>query len=236
MARKDSAKAGGQHRGFNDIAGFVFLGVGLLLLLAQLSFDRNDVRSNAVPPNPTIHNWIGPAGAYTADKLFFLFGAAGFALPIFFFAFGLANLVEFLAYLRRRKIWATVLFLSLLGFFDVYSATFERLRYNINASSAGGWIGNVMNNLVFGHFGKPGATIIFVTAYFVSLVFLTNFRLVDWARAAWGSFRRKQQQEPEEWTPEEKALARKAKDLEKQAKMLQEEAGKSGLGADLKPV
>lgn len=236
MARKDAAKAGGQQRGFNDIAGFVFLGVGLLLLLAQLSFDRNDVRSNAVPPNPTIHNWIGPAGAYTADKLFFLFGAAAFALPIFFFAFGLANLVEFLAYLRRRKIWAAVLFLSLLGFFDLYSGTFETLRYNINASSAGGWIGNLMNNLVFGHFGKPGATIIFFTAYFVSLVFLTNFRLGDWARAAWRILRRTRQEEPPDWTPEEKALARKAKELEKQAKMLQEESGKSGLGADLKPV
>lgn len=240
MARKDAAKAGGllreQHRGFNDIAGFVFIGIALLLLLAQVSFDRNDVRSNAVPPNATIHNWIGPAGAYAADKLFFLFGAGAFALPIFLFAFGLANLVEFLGYLRRRKTWSAVLFLSLLGFFDIYSASFETLRRNINASSAGGWIGNVMNNLVFGHFGKPGATIIFVTAYFVSLVFLTNFRLGEWARAAWTNFRTRKEREPAEWTPEEKALARKARDLEKQAKMLQDEASKSGLGADLKPV
>jgi S-DNA-T family DNA segregation ATPase FtsK/SpoIIIE len=230
MARKDQAG----HRGFNDIAGFVFLGAGLLLLLAQLSFDRNDVRSNAVPPNPTIHNWIGPAGAYTANVLFFLFGAGAFAVPIFFFAFGLANLVEFLAYIRRRKVWATILFFSLLGLFDVYSTSFETLRHNINSAWAGGLLGHVMNDWIFGHFGKPGATIIFVTAYLVSLVFLTNFRLGDWARAAWTSFRRKK--EPEEWTPEEKALARKARDLEAQAKKLEAERERSGLGADLKPV
>jgi S-DNA-T family DNA segregation ATPase FtsK/SpoIIIE len=236
MARKETAKAGGQHRGFNDIAGFVFLGVGLLLLLAQLSFDPKDVPSNAVPANPTTHNWIGPVGAYTADKLFFLFGAAAFALPIFCFAFGLANMVELLAYLRRRKIWTTVLFLSLLGFFDMYSGTFETLSKNINSSErAGGTLGFVMNNLLFDKFGKPGATIIFIVAYVISLVFLTNFRLGEWARAAWTALRKKKQAQPEEWTAEEKALARKARELEKQAKMLQEEA-KSGIGADLKPV
>src|SRR5688500_5513247 len=102
MARKDSAKAG-SHRGFNDIAGFVFIGVALLLILAQVSFDRNDVAKNAVPPNPTVHNWIGPAGAHTANALFFLFGAAAFTVPIFLLAYGLSHLVEILGYLRRRK-------------------------------------------------------------------------------------------------------------------------------------
>jgi DNA segregation ATPase FtsK/SpoIIIE, S-DNA-T family len=237
MARKDSAKAG-SHRGFNDIAGFVFIGVALLLMLAQISFDPNDVAKNRVPPNPTVHNWIGPAGAHTAHALFFMFGAAAFAIPIFLFAYGLSNLVEVLGYLRRRKIWATILFLSLLGFFDIYSNSFETLRQNINAHRAGGLIGSTLNKLFFGHFGKPGATIIFVTAYFVSLVFLTNFRLGDWARAAWINFRTKKRVEEEDWTPQEKALAKKARDLEKQAKKLQDETERerSGLGADLKPV
>src|SRR5687767_2398527 len=162
MARKDSAKAG-SHRGFNDIAGFVFIGVALLLMLAQFSFDPNDVARNRVPPNPTVHNWIGSAGAYTANGLFFMFGAAAFAIPIFFVAYGLSNLVEVLGYLRRRKVWALILFVSLLGFFDVYSSSFEILRKNINAHRAGGLIGSTLNKILFGHFGTPGATIIFVT-------------------------------------------------------------------------
>jgi DNA segregation ATPase FtsK/SpoIIIE, S-DNA-T family len=237
MARKDSAKAG-SHRGFNDIAGFVFIGVALLLMLAQFSFDPNDVAKNRVPPNPTVHNWIGSAGAYTANALFFMFGAAAFAIPIFFVAYGLSNLVEVLGYLRRRKIWALILFVSLLGFFDIWSSKFETLRLNINAPQAGGLIGSTLNKLLFGHFGTPGATIIFVTAYLVSLVFLTNFRLGDWARAAWINFRTKKRPEEDEWTPEEKALAKKARDLEKQAKKMQDdtERERSGLGADLKPV
>jgi len=235
MARKDSAKAS-SHRGFNDIAGFVFLGIGLLLLLAQVSFDPKDVATNRVPPNPAVQNWIGSAGAHTAHALFFLFGAAAFAIPIFFFAYGLSNLVELLGYLRRRKIWAAILFLSLLGFFDIHSSYFENLRRNINAHSAGGLIGDTLNNWIFDHFGKPGASIIFVTAYLVSLIFLTNFRLGDWARAAWVNFRTKKRTEDEAWTPEERALAKKARELEKQAKKLQEETERSGLGADLKPV
>jgi S-DNA-T family DNA segregation ATPase FtsK/SpoIIIE len=67
-------------------------------------------------------------------------------------------------------------------------------------------------------------------------VFLTNFRLGDWARAAWINFRTKKRPEENDWTPEEKALAKKARDLEKQAKKLQDESERSGLGADLKPV
>ena len=237
MARKDSAKAG-SHRGFNDIAGFVFIGLALLLMLAQFSFDPNDVARNRVPPNPTVHNWIGSAGAYTANALFFMFGAAAFAIPILFFAYGLSNLVEVLGYLRRRKIWATILFVSLIGFFDTHSDKFEPLRRNINAHSAGGLIGDTLNRWIFDHFGKPGATIIFVTAYLVSLVFLTNFRLGDWARAAWINFRTKKRSEEDSWTPEEKILARKARELEKQAKKLQDETERerSGLGPDLKPV
>jgi len=42
--------------------------------------------------------------------------------------------------------------------------------------------------------------------------------------------------EPAEATAEEQALARRARELQKQAKKLQEEVDRSGLGADLKPV
>ncbi|MCI0745810.1 MAG: DNA translocase FtsK [Verrucomicrobia subdivision 3 bacterium] len=236
MARKDSSKNSG-HRGVNDIAGFVLIALAIMLLLAQLSFERNDIRSNAVPPNPTIHNWIGPVGAHMANGLFFIFGAGAFVLPILLLAYGLSNLIAFLGYLRRRRTWAVILFVSCLGFFDLYGSSLENLRRNLNAPYAGGQAGRLMNEWIFGHFGKPGATIIFVTAYLVSLVFLTNFRLGEWARMAWVSFRTKGE-EKDGWTPEERALARKAKDLEKQAKKLAEDAARerSGLGADLKPV
>src|SRR5687768_12050414 len=157
MARKDSAKAG-SHRGFNDIAGFVALGVGLLLLLAQVSYDPYDVAKNKVPPNATAHNWIGPVGAYIAYYLFLTFGAAAFAIPIFCFGYGLSHLVEVLGYLRRRKTWALILFVSLVGFFDLHSSWFKGLGRNIHAPT-GGVVGQHLNDWVFRKFGIPGATI-----------------------------------------------------------------------------
>ncbi len=239
MARKDSAGAA-QPRGFSDIIGIVLIALGLLLLLAQLSFDRYDLAANKVPSNQTIHNWVGTAGAHGANVLFQAFGAGAFVLPILLLVFGAGYLFEFFAYLQRRRIWATVLFFACLGFFDLYSSFFETLRVNINAPGAGGYAGKVMNDLVFGHLGKPGATIIYATFYLISLIFLTNFRLGDWLRAF---IKREPLAEAAEappgddWTPEEKALAKRAKDLEKQARKLQDQVEKSsGLGADLKPV
>ncbi|HYV32081.1 MAG TPA: DNA translocase FtsK 4TM domain-containing protein, partial [Candidatus Binatia bacterium] len=246
MARKEPTKAVHQ-RGFSDILGILLIAGALLLLLAQLSFDRQDVASNRLPANETTHNWIGSAGAFGANGFFFLFGAGAFVLPVLLMLFGLGHLFEFLSYLKRRWAWAAALFLTCLGFFDLYSNLLETLRVNLNAPSAGGLLGQMMNSLVFGHLGKPGATIIFSTLYLISLIFLTNFRLGPWLRSRLASKPRDETAEANDdksWSVEEKALARRARDLEKQAKRLQEqlekdrtkEREKSGLGADLRPV
>src|SRR6185503_17986428 len=109
-------------------------------------------------------------------------GAGAFVLPVLLMLFGLGYLFEFMSYLKRRWAWAALLFFTCLGFFDLYSRNLETLRVNLNAPSAGGLLGQLMNSLVFGHFGRPGATIIFSTCYIISLIFLTNFRLGDWLR------------------------------------------------------
>src|SRR5258706_9515495 len=132
MARKDSQKTA-QVRGFSDIIGIVLVALALLLLVAQLSFHPHDVSRNTVPPNQTVHNWIGPAGAYGAYGLFFLFGAGAFVLPLLLLAFGVGYLFEFFAYLKRRWVWALVLFFSCLGLLDLYSHYWESLRQNLNA-------------------------------------------------------------------------------------------------------
>ena len=233
MARKES-QAPVPHRGFSDIIGIILIASALLLLVAQLSFESSDLPFNKVPPNKMAHNWIGQAGALGASSLFFLFGAGAFVLPILLLLFGLGYLFEFLAYLKRRWAWAAVLFFTCLGAFDLYSHKLESLRQNINAPSAGGLIGQTMNDLVFRRFGVPGASIIFLTLYFISLLYLTNFRLGEWLRGKVA--RVAEPEEEKEWSPEEKVLARRAKDLEKQARKLQDQVESSGLGADMKPV
>jgi len=251
MARKD-ARDTAHARGFSDIIGIVLMALALLLLVAELSFDRLDVAANRVPPNETVHNWIGTFGAWSANGFFKLFGVAAFVLPLLMFVFGLSYLFEFFGYLKRRWAWAAVLFVCCVGLLDLYTskglldrlatnpklpnaALLERMALNVNAPGAGGWFGNVLNSVLFGHFGKVGASIIFATLYLISLLFLTNFKLGEWLRALWPA--RPGAEGPEkDWTQEEKALARRARELERQAQRLQEQAEKSGLGADLKPV
>ena len=258
MARKDSP-AGDHPRGFSDIIGIALMALALLLLVAQLTFHPHDVAENRVPPNETIHNSIGNIGAWTANKLFFLFGAGAFVLPVIMGVFGLGYLFETFAYLKRRWAWGVVAFICCIGLLDLYtdpdiveklstnpklpaSGFLERMTRNINAPSAGGFIGQGFNVALFRHFGTVGATIVFFTLYLISLVYLTNFHLGVWLRGLWS--REPKFKEDKNWTPEEKVLARRAKELQKQARKLEQEAGKpatgagekSGIGADLKPV
>ena len=249
MARKDSASTA-QQRGFGDILGIVLIAAALLLLLAQLSFDRFDVDSNRVPANQTAHNWIGGVGAWGANLLFQVFGAGAYVLPILLFLYGLGCLFEFFGYLKRRWPWAAVLFVTCLGLFDLYSASLESLRYNLNAPSAGGHLGKILNDVLFRHLGTPGATIVFCTLYLISLIGLTNFQLVPWLRARLARGPATSAEEEvidKNLSPEERALTRRARELEKQAKKLQDELDrsrekekakedKSGLGPDLRPV
>ena len=232
MSRKTPA---GPGNGLNDIIGVALLAAALLLLVAQVSFDRNDLAFVHTPPNKVIHNWIGPFGAHVAYASFFLFGLGGFVLPFLLAAFGLGYLFNFLGYLRERRIWSAVwgvgMMLSLTGLLYILNRPLHSLWVNINAPSAGGVFGSFTYNYGFWMLGTVGATIVYATLYLISLLFLTDFRLGDWLRRWF------EKSEATQGAPaEETALDRRARELEKQAKKLQEEVARSGLGADMQPV
>jgi S-DNA-T family DNA segregation ATPase FtsK/SpoIIIE len=259
-----------EHRGFNDIVGVVLLGIALLLFIAMSSFDRNDIAANTTRPNVTAHNFIGPAGAWIAHYFFLAFGAAAFVIPILCLLFGIGCFFDTLHYLRRRWAWGLVLFLCCVGFLSLFTnddvmkelgkspkasgaGFLENAAHNLGTASAGGIVGIWLKQLL-GNFGKPGASIIYITVYVVSLLYLTNFRLGDWVRATFS----KRVQGTEEMSDEERELDKRARDLEKQARKLQEQVDRSKgkaektdksekpgrekeeekipLGADLQPV
>jgi DNA segregation ATPase FtsK/SpoIIIE, S-DNA-T family len=231
MARKASADSE-SPRGFYDIIGIVLMCFAVLLLAALLSYHPRDVSANALPTNPSVHNWIGPFGAWMAYYWFLWVGAAAYLFPVLFFAVGLGCFLDVFAYLRRRWAWALVLALCCMGLLDLYRDYFEKLHRNLNAE-VGGVLGRNLNQHFAGEcFGTTGATIIFLMLYFISLLFLTNFQLGEWVRAIWG--RRAAAQG--EALPEEEALERRSRDLQKQANKLQDEVERSGLGADGQPV
>ncbi len=238
MPRKDTERTP-EHRGLNDIIGVVLLAVALLLFIAMTSFDRNDVAANTTNRNVTPHNLIGGAGSWIAHFFFQAFGAGAFVLPILCALFGVACFWNALHHLRRRWPWGVVLFLCCVGFLALFTDAkimdalarnpkhpgagfFENAAFNLGSASAGGIVGVWLNQL-FGNFGKPGATIIYLTIYAVSLLYLTNFKLGEWLRTMF----EKTPVDEEKMSAEERALEKRARDLEKQAKKLQDQVERS---------
>ena len=231
MARKASANSE-SSRGFSDIVGVVLMCFAALLLAALLSYHPLDVSANKVPPNPSVHNWIGPFGAKLAYYWFFWVGAAAYLFPVLLFAVGLGCFLDVFAYMRRRWAWALVLALCCMGLLDLYREYLGKLHRDLNVE-VGGILGRNLNQHFFGEcFGTVGATIVFLMLYFISLLFLTNFQLGQWIRRI---FRRGAAAKGE-LPAEEEVIEQRSRDLQKQAKKVQDEVVRSGLGADMKPV
>ena len=89
MARK-SDDAPHSKNGFNDVIGIALLALALLLFVAQLSFDRNDISFLTTHPNKPLYNWIGLLGAWLAYGSFVTLGGAAYLLPPLAGLFGAA--------------------------------------------------------------------------------------------------------------------------------------------------
>jgi S-DNA-T family DNA segregation ATPase FtsK/SpoIIIE len=159
-------------------------------------------------------------------------------------AFGIGCLTHFLSHLRERWLWfgwwSAALIFSLAGLLDVLDGPLKSLRENVDAPGAGGWLGHTLFDFkLFGYdwgfwvFSSVGSTIVYLALCFISLLFLTNFRLGGWIRRLFAG-EKSAGIGPE--AIEEAALDRRARELEKQAKQLQEQVARSGLGADMQPV
>jgi len=244
-----SRKTPDSHHGFNDVIGIALLAAALLLLVAQFSFDRNDISFLTTQVNHSAHNWIKTPGAYLAWASFLLLGITAYILPWLLALFAVAQLLNFPSYLREKMrwsvLWSAILLLSLTGLLHILdnAGWLGKIREGIGSQSAGGWFGyatygeirhpNYNFQYGFSLLGPIGATIVYSALCLISLLFLTNFKLGGWIRALL-------QKNPDEIKPEKSAdeaiLERRARELEKQAQKLQEQVERSGLGADGLPV
>ncbi len=247
-----------QQRDRSDVVGIILVGAAVLLLLATFSYDKLDLGSTEAARK---HNWIGGFGAWTAFAVFSLLGASGYLVAPLLLIFGLAYFIPNLGPLLRRWPWALVLVLCGACTLSLYHS--DRIKNGLGVSNAGGFIGEFFYNYVFSHFNVVGATIIFLVLYLVSLLFLTNFQLGDWVREKWCVWREGRVAVPREeefvGSVEKSSLEGRARNLEKQARELQEQidradrvrkglkepastadfaqpAPKTNLGADMQPV
>ena len=203
--------------------------LGILLLLALISYDGKDLGFNTSPANVEAHNWIGTVGARLAYGFFLVFGLPAFLIPEALVLVGLGCLFARLSYIQRRWLWTSVLILAWMGLLDLYNAYLVNFSQDYGIPSAGGMIGKGMNRMVFGHFGTPGATIIFLTIFCLSALYLTNFQLGSWLRDRWEDYQLAKVAGPDKGprglaaAEEARALEKRSKDLEKQKKKLEGE-------------
>ena len=67
----------------SELLGFLLCVMGLLFLLSLTTFVVLDPSLNtSANPALIIHNWVGPAGSYTADLLFQVFGWVAYLIPL----------------------------------------------------------------------------------------------------------------------------------------------------------
>ena len=252
-----SRKPGENHKNiFNDVIAIVLvLFLAVPLLVAQLSFDRNDISFLTTHINHSPHNWIGALGAWLGYVSFFLLGGAAYLLPILLAMFGVSYLLNFFGYLRERLwwsvLWSLLLLVAVSGLLFLADGGGRDGRFHLakGIPSAGGYLGYLSygqtDNWEFGFclLSNFGAAIVYAALGLISLLFLTNFHLGGWIQAV---LRRENfAPVPEFKSPEEAALAKRAQDLEKQKRELEKTVGKnekpaekvaSGLGADGLPV
>jgi len=234
MAKKSGDDPRSKH-GFNDVIGIALLAAALLLFIAQFSFDRFDLAFFKNPHNKPVQNWIGPFGAYLGWMTFVPLGLAAYVLPWIMASFGVAYLLNRLTYLRERLwsslLWTTLLLISITGLLFVADSAqlLGTAKVDIGSPSAGGWLGYVSygqsRHYEYGFclLGSLGATIVYAAIGLISLLCLTDFKLGEWGR----SLLHRSAPEDAFKSAEERALEKRALELEKQKRVLEAEVSRS---------
>lgn len=162
-----------------EITGIAIAAFGVMLLLALLSYDRNDFSAKTASTETA--NWIGIFGAYLAKGFFWLFGFGAFLIPLTFISWGLSIPISALRYLQKRWPWMFLLAITICCGLDIYENLFPKsFIEKISATSPGGIVGYLLYNYVFFIFGKVGATTVLITFYLISIISLTNVKLDEW--------------------------------------------------------
>ena len=178
-----------ENKRLNELIGFLCLTLAILIGLSLLSYNPHDAAFNvsASPldgQHPT-RNWIGPAGSYTADLLFQIFGFAAFLLPA-------ALLVVGWRWLRSRAIDSQVatllgyglLLLSLPALLSLMP--FPGVR---GAIPAGGFIGTLIAGSLRSGFNVTGAYVVAFAVFLTSVFMTTSFSFAGthaWAKSPTG--------------------------------------------------
>jgi DNA segregation ATPase FtsK/SpoIIIE, S-DNA-T family len=161
----------------NEMIGLCCIGMGLMLMLALLSYDPRDPSWGTASARMGVSNWIGSLGANTAYLLYQSFGYIALAVPVAFFlaAYWLIRFAR-LEFSWFKMSGVLVVLLALAGLLAVVDAS-KRVSFH--------WGGVLGHWLVYGDsFGlasylhTAGATIVLLLLLIGGLMMATPLSLV----------------------------------------------------------
>jgi DNA segregation ATPase FtsK/SpoIIIE, S-DNA-T family len=199
-----------ENRRFNELIGFLGITLAILVALALLSYSPRDASFNVSAQTPDVHppqNWIGPAGAYTADLLFQVFGYAAFLLPMGVFALGVR-------WFRSRPLDSAVgavIGYALLILSVPAILTLWRIPDVREAVPPGGFVGELISSELQHALNSVGAHVVAVASLVAALFLTTPFSFtathallrapvkkldpIRRVKARWAAWREKREQE-----------------------------------------
>ncbi len=199
-----------ENRRFNELIGFLGITLAILMALALLSYSPRDASFNvSAQPFGTrpAQNWVGPAGAYTADFVFQVLGYAAFVVPMGIFALGLR-------WFRSKPIDSAIA--ALIGYAVLVLAlpallSLWKIPDVRDSIPPGGFVGGIAAEGLQHAFNSVGAHVVALAAFVAALFLTTPFSFtathallrvpakkldpIGRIKARWSAWREKREQE-----------------------------------------
>ena len=184
----------------NEITGIVLIFVGLLLLLALVSYSPSDLPArwffeafadkNGGPGT----NLIGPVGGILGFFQIILFGAASYLLPVGLIWFGIIKVAFDGRLWPKPTVGFLVLLVSAATFLAAADIFFDEWAARCHLSGPGGILGEALGGV--GDDGKPvgllsmviaraGTILVSLAAYLVALLLLTGQHPIRFVKACY---------------------------------------------------
>ena len=173
--RRVGEKPAGGRR--HEVYGILALGAALAVALAVFSYSPLDSSWGSFSGATKTHNLVGPAGAWSSDFLFQLFGGGAFLVPFYLLVYGLNKVTKKEEDHRIIKALGALLLIVSLS-------VLLRLRYDylyFGGVLAGGWTGEAIALKLLDFFGVAGSYVLTVTLLLCGLAVTTTFSLAGMA-------------------------------------------------------
>jgi S-DNA-T family DNA segregation ATPase FtsK/SpoIIIE len=160
------------HKRLNELTGFLFLSLGLVILLSLVSYHTHDPSWDTASTARPL-NLIGYPGAWLADLLYQTLGASSYLFPLLIFVLSWKWIRSEAVEAGAVKIFGCVL-LS-LGL----SAALSFIPWRLFGGSIpiGGTLGFVLANYLVESLNLAGALLVTATAVIVSVYLVSTFTL-----------------------------------------------------------